>query len=80
MSNQLLVNLDEVAQSLSLSRRSVQALIYRGELPSVTIGRCRRIAVADLEAFVRRLGDENAGGAPAPASEEVRRVRAGTSN
>jgi hypothetical protein len=29
-----------------------------GDLPSVTIGRCRRVPVSALRSFVVRLGDE----------------------
>jgi excisionase family DNA binding protein len=54
-----LVGLDEAAEQLAISRRSVQQLIYRGELPSVLIGRSRRIAVEDLEAYVQRLRTES---------------------
>ena len=51
----LLLNLDQAARGLAVSRRTLQALIYRGELPSVRIGRCRRIAAADLQRFVEGL-------------------------
>lgn len=59
MSEALLLGLDEAARMLALSRRTVQELVYAGELRSVRIGRSRRIAVVDLEAFVRRLQNEN---------------------
>lgn len=51
----LLLGLPEVAASLSLSLRSVQNLIYTGRLRSLTVGRSRRVAVADLAAFVEDL-------------------------
>jgi excisionase family DNA binding protein len=51
----LLLDLPEVATSLSLSLRSVQALVYSGQLRSVTLGRSRRVVKADLEAFVEDL-------------------------
>jgi excisionase family DNA binding protein len=51
----LLLDLPQVAEALSLSLRSVQSLIYAGRLRSVTVGRSRRVAVADLEAFVEDL-------------------------
>lgn len=53
----LLVGLDEAARRLAISRRSLQSLVYGGELRSVLIGRSRRIAVEDLEAYVDRLRD-----------------------
>jgi excisionase family DNA binding protein len=51
----LLLDLPEVANALSLSVRSVQNLCYRGQLRSLTVGRSRRVAVADLDAFVESL-------------------------
>lgn len=56
--SRLLLDLDETAETLSISRRSVQQLIYKGELASVAIGRSRRVAVEDLEAYVNRLRAE----------------------
>lgn len=58
MSGELLVDLDEAARRLSLCRRSVQTLVYAGELPACRIGRSRRVAVADLEAYVNALREE----------------------
>ncbi len=55
MPERLLVSLDDAAAMLSLSRRSVQALVYAGGLPSIKVGRSRRIVLADLEAFVDEL-------------------------
>ena len=51
----LLLDLPEVAGALSLSLRTIQNLIYRGELRSVLVGRCRRVAAPDLAAFVEAL-------------------------
>jgi excisionase family DNA binding protein len=51
----LLLDLPGVAAALGLSLRSTQALVYSGRLPSVTIGRSRRVAVSDLVAFVDGL-------------------------
>lgn len=51
----LLLDLPQVAKALSLSLRSVQNLIYDGRLRSFTVGRSRRVAVADLDAFVEGL-------------------------
>lgn len=63
MGQELLLGLDEVGRRLGLSRRTVQGLIHDGGLSSVKIGRCRRIAVADLEAFVERLREQSTDGA-----------------
>lgn len=55
MTEPLLLGLDEAARCLALSKRTVQGLVYAGDLPSVSIGRSRRIAVADLADYVERL-------------------------
>jgi len=51
----LLVTVEEAAQRLAISRSYLYQLLRCGVLPSVTIGRARRVAVADLEVFVDRL-------------------------
>ena len=73
MAERLLVDLGEAAKALSISRRSVQELVYRRVLASVRVGRCRRIAVQDLEDYVLRLRegegfDIKGGQRPVPAS------------
>jgi excisionase family DNA binding protein len=55
----LLLDLPQVAEALSLSLRSVQGLIYAGKLASVTVGRSRRVAAADLADFVQMLRVQN---------------------
>ena len=40
-----------VAELLHVSQPTVREYIKRSQLPSVTIGRCRRIRRGDLEAF-----------------------------
>ena len=55
MSDELLVDLNEAARRLAMCRRSVQTLVYAGELRAVRIGRSRRIPVVDLEAYVKDL-------------------------
>ncbi len=47
----------QAAAYLSLSPRSVQALVYAGRIPSRLLGGCRVIAWADLRAFARRADD-----------------------
>jgi excisionase family DNA binding protein len=51
------------ARALSVSPRTVQLLAARGELPSIKIGKLRRIALADLQHFIdaRRLAPESIG-------------------
>jgi excisionase family DNA binding protein len=47
-----LLTVVEAARELGISRSKLYELLADGELPSVRIGRTRRIAVAALEAFV----------------------------
>jgi len=54
-SRTLLLRIDEVCAQLSLSRASVYRLVGAGLLPSVTLGRSRRIVQADLDDFVADL-------------------------
>jgi len=48
----LLLTIDEVADHLRLSTRSVRRLIQAGELPTVPIGRSLRIRRYDLSTYV----------------------------
>ena len=50
-----LITVEEAAQRLSIARSNVYRYMQRGQLRSVLIGRCRRIALEDLDEFVRRL-------------------------
>jgi excisionase family DNA binding protein len=54
----LLVDVAEAAKRLSVSKRTVQSLVFSGQLASVKVGRCRRIPVSELTAYVERLRDE----------------------
>ena len=51
----LLIDYDEVARRLGISRRTVQRLVSTGELPVVALGRQRRVHVEDLAAFADAL-------------------------
>jgi excisionase family DNA binding protein len=51
----LLVTPEEAAKRLSLGRTTLFELIARGEVQTVTIGRCRRVPVSALRSFVERL-------------------------
>jgi excisionase family DNA binding protein len=55
MCEQLLVTVTDAGRRLGLGRSATYALIQRGEIRSIKVGGSRRIAVADLEEFVRRL-------------------------
>lgn len=48
----LLLTVPEAADALGLGRSVVYDLLLRGQLPSVKIGRARRIPLTALEAFV----------------------------
>ena len=50
----LLLTVDQVAESTQLSRRYVEKLIERGEIPVVRIGETVRITPADLDNLVNR--------------------------
>jgi len=55
--DQLLVTPEEAARRLSLGRTTIYELMARGELQSVSVGRCRRVPVSELCSFVARLAD-----------------------
>jgi excisionase family DNA binding protein len=48
----LLLSTKEVADALCVSERHVKNLIYPGALPSITLGRLRRIYIGDLHAYI----------------------------
>ena len=52
-----LVTIAAATQLLGVSRSKLYELLGEGALPTVRIGRSRRIAIADLEAFVGRCRD-----------------------
>lgn len=58
-----LLRVSEAAQMLKISRATVYQLIWRGHLPSIKIGRSRRLLLKDLRAFVESLSQRNKGGA-----------------
>ncbi len=54
----LLVTVEEAAQILRVGRTLIYQQVRRGALPSVRVGRCRRIALVDLERFVEHLRED----------------------
>lgn len=56
----LLLTVDEAASQLSIGRSHLYEYLLSGSLPSIRIGRSRRIATRDLNAFIERLR-ENCG-------------------
>lgn len=55
----VLLRAEEAARLLGLGRTSVFALLQSGELRSVTVGRCRRIPVREIERFVHERSHDN---------------------
>ena len=51
-SNKLLLSPQEAADALSINRSTLYALLMRGEIPSIQIGRARRIPVQVLEEWI----------------------------
>ena len=54
----LLLTITEACQVLAISRSKFYDLLNSGHLPSVHIGRSRRIRMTDLEEFVKVGGHE----------------------
>lgn len=49
----------QVAKIMQISRSQVYVLLRNGELPSVSIGRCRRIPADRLNAYIESLCERN---------------------
>jgi excisionase family DNA binding protein len=59
----ILLSTSEVAHALGVSQRFVKNLIYTGDLPSLKVGRLRRVLLIDLEVWVeRQRGAAQSGG------------------
>lgn len=50
----LLLSTPEVARALGVSERFVKKLISAGTLPSLKVGRLRRVSAGDLHAWIER--------------------------
>jgi excisionase family DNA binding protein len=53
-----LLTVVQAAQYLQISRSSLYRLIASGQLPTVRIGRSRRVCREDLDAFIAQARDE----------------------
>jgi excisionase family DNA binding protein len=53
----ILLTAEETARELRIARRRVFELIRQGTLPSVKIGKSRRITRAAVEEYVRKLSE-----------------------
>lgn len=54
----LLLTIKEASEILAISRSKLYGLLNSGGLPSVHIGRSRRLRLTDLEKFVMDSGQE----------------------
>jgi excisionase family DNA binding protein len=70
----LLLTPKEAAQALGLSQSYVYELLASEALPSITIGRTRRIPRRALEDFVDARAAEQAGYAPHPTGKRYPRA------
>ena len=57
----LLLTLPEAGRALAISRSKMYDLLNSGDLPSVHIGRSRRVRVSDVEDFVKSGGARHEG-------------------
>jgi excisionase family DNA binding protein len=53
-----LLTVDQVADILKLGRTKLYEIMDRGDLPSIRIGRSRRILRSDLNCYIARLRAE----------------------
>ena len=51
----LLLTAEQAAEALAISRSKIYELLAAGDLPSIQIGRCRRIPARALTDFVQDL-------------------------
>jgi excisionase family DNA binding protein len=54
----LAVDVSQGARLVTLSRSRFAQLLALGVIPSIKIGRSRRILIADLQSYLERLRDE----------------------
>ena len=58
MASTLLLRVEEAAEELRLSRAKVAALVASGDIPSLKVGRSRRISVERLREWVEQQARE----------------------
>lgn len=56
----LLLRVEEAAEALAISRRTLYELVRTGEIPVVHIGRSVRVTLTALETYVARLAGASA--------------------
>lgn len=52
-----LIKIDRLAEMWDVSKRTIETLIYEGELPSLKVGWNRRVRRADAVAYLKRQED-----------------------
>ena len=65
--SKLLVTVGEAAELLSLGRSLTYQLVMRGQIPSLKVGRARRVPVSALELFISERLAAEAGDQPTEA-------------
>jgi excisionase family DNA binding protein len=58
MSPRVLLTVHEAAEQLGVGRSFLYGVIQRGDLPTVKLGRARRVPAAELSLYVERLQQE----------------------
>ncbi len=56
--HRLLLTVAEAGEALGIGRTLAYALVLRGDLPSVKIGKARRVPAVAVEEYVARLSEE----------------------
>jgi excisionase family DNA binding protein len=47
-----LLSVEELARELGIGRTSAYALLWSGQIPSMKVGRLRKVRAEDVEAFI----------------------------
>lgn len=72
-----LLRMDEVAEILGISRARAYTLVAEGAIPSVRIGRSRRVPVRQLGAWIeKQVVDARPSSGPTTAAHRASRSRA----
>ena len=65
MNDVILLTVEGAAQRLGMSRGAIYPLILSGDIPSIKIGKSRRIPIAQLDAWVALQVSEQSSDSPA---------------
>jgi len=61
MSDERLLTIEQAAERLQVGRTFAYSLIAKGELPSLKLGRARRVSTQAIDQYVERLTAEQVG-------------------